>query len=189
MTDNIGMDGLPLDYDRSKLTHRSTPAFSVSTGTPGRGVVTGRMTSDVANFEEVEPCGFIVGRNVDGPFQELVPTCPSVIVHKNPEANTGPVLTLPKHEGEANLTHNPHKSNYQTVEQFFTQLFSLYDDKGEDWVSQLQKAKAYATNELWCLQWYPHTPVGFCVVYAADLDALLAYVRNEGEDKIVSFPL
>ena len=48
--------------------------------------------------------------------------------------------------------------------------FGYADD---DWVSEEQKQKAIATNDCWTLQWYPHTPVGFYKMSAADLDVLL----------------
>jgi hypothetical protein len=34
--------------------------------------------------------------------------------------------------------------------------------------------RAIATDELWTMQWYPETPVGFCVLHASTLAALLA---------------
>jgi hypothetical protein len=48
-----------------------------------------------------------------------------------------------------------------------------------DWVSDEQKQKAIYTNECWTLQVYPHTPVGFYKMSAADLDVLLAYANKE----------
>ena len=44
----------------------------------------------------------------------------------------------------------------------------------EDWVSDEQRQKALADDSCWRLQWYPDTPVGFHVLYAADLDVLLS---------------
>lgn len=76
----------------------------------------------------------------------------------------------PKHEASLHLMHNDHKSYYHTVAQAIES-----DDFGMDeWVSEEQKQKAIATNDCWILQWYPATPVGFCVLAAADLDVLLA---------------
>lgn len=84
-------------------------------------------------------------------------------------------MKFPKHEGSLHLTHNQHKNYYQTVEQMV-----LEEDHGyTDWVSEEQKAKAIATNDCWFLQWYPHTPVGFCILAAADLDVLLEAANKE----------
>lgn len=78
-------------------------------------------------------------------------------------------MEFPKHEASLHLTHNEHKSHYMTVEECI-----LTKDHGyRDWVSEEQKQKAIDTNECWYLQWYPNTPVGFCLLAAADLDVLL----------------
>lgn len=85
-------------------------------------------------------------------------------------------IEWPKHEASLHLTHNQHKAYYMTVAQSIEQ-----DDHGyqEDcWVSQEQKQKAIDTNECWTIQWYPDTPVGFCILSAADLDALLIAARG-----------
>lgn len=79
------------------------------------------------------------------------------------------LLRLPAHAGSLSLTHNEHKNAYRTVAQAIDD-----EDFGMDaWVNDAQKEKAIATNECWVLQWYPHTPVGFCVLAAADLNVLL----------------
>lgn len=78
-------------------------------------------------------------------------------------------MEFPKHEASLHLTHNNHKGYYATVEQAIKD-----EDFGyRDWVSEEQKQKAIDTNECWYLQWYPNTPVGFCLLAAADLDVLL----------------
>lgn len=80
-------------------------------------------------------------------------------------------MQFPKHEAGLILTHNDHKGVYQTVQQSIDDDSFGYGDKC--WVSEEQKAKAIAINECWTLQWYPDTPVGFCLLSAADLDVLL----------------
>ena len=79
-------------------------------------------------------------------------------------------MKFPDHKASLHLTHNQHKAYYKTVVQEI-------EDGGfgyEDWVSPEQKQKAIDTDECWTLQWYPETPVGFCLLSAADLDVLLA---------------
>lgn len=81
-------------------------------------------------------------------------------------------LEWPRHEASLHLTHNDHKTVYQTVQQSIDDESHGY---GKDcWVSEEQKQKAIETNDCWILQWYPDTPVGFHILAAADLDALLA---------------
>jgi hypothetical protein len=84
---------------------------------------------------------------------------------------------LPAHKASLHLTHNDHKSNYLTVAQAIEySCFGLADD---EWVSPEQRQKAIDIDECWTLQWYPDTPVGFCVKSAADLDVLLAAVAED----------
>lgn len=87
---------------------------------------------------------------------------------------------MPRHDASLHLTHNDHKSYYLTVAKAIAD-----DDHGysEDcWVSEEQKQKAIETNECWTLQWYPNTPVGFCILSAADLDVLLAAAKAGDDD-------
>lgn len=78
---------------------------------------------------------------------------------------------FPSHKGALHLCHNEHLSHYGTVQRAIED-----DDLGmSDWVSQEQKQKAIDTNDCWTLQWYPDSPVGFCIIAAADLDVLLEF--------------
>jgi hypothetical protein len=78
-------------------------------------------------------------------------------------------MLFPKHEASLHLTHNQHKAYYETIEQYIGNY-----DWSDDWVSEVQKVKALETQELWELQWYPSTPVGFFHIMGADLDVVLA---------------
>ena len=80
-------------------------------------------------------------------------------------------MDFPKHEASLHLTHNDHKAVYETVEDSVG--FGRHGYEPECWVSPEQMQKAIETNDCWTLQWYPHTPVGFCLLSAADLDVLL----------------
>lgn len=84
-------------------------------------------------------------------------------------------MNFPPHKASLILTHNDHKSYYRTVKESIEQDRHGYDD----WISEEQKLKAIETDECWTLQWYPETPVGFCLKSAADLEALLDYVNKE----------
>lgn len=81
---------------------------------------------------------------------------------------------FPTHECCLTLSHNENRAFYQTVQEH-------YEDEvcGPDWVSEEQRQKAYATNEVWQLQWYPKTPVSSYIVAACDLDVLLAHCKGK----------
>lgn len=81
-------------------------------------------------------------------------------------------LKWPKHNASLHLTHNEHKSYYETVAQAIEGETHGYSN--DCWVSEEQKQKAINTNDCWTLQVYPNTPVGFWMLAAADLDVLLA---------------
>ncbi len=82
-------------------------------------------------------------------------------------------MIFPPHEASLHLTHNQHKAYYQTVEQHLADM----QDTDDDWVSEEEKQRAYETQELWELQWYPNTPIGSHIFYASSLEALMAHVN------------
>jgi hypothetical protein len=87
-------------------------------------------------------------------------------------------MTFPRHL-VLSLSHNEHKANYETVAENWERR-ELDTDR---WVSDEQRLKAYATGELWELQWYPDTPIGFCLKLAADLDVLLEWAKEYAADE------
>jgi hypothetical protein len=85
-------------------------------------------------------------------------------------------INWPKHKASMHLMHNEHLSYYRTVKESIEDEDHGYKD---DWVSEEQKQKAIETNECWILQWYPETPVGFCILAAADLDVLIEAANED----------
>jgi hypothetical protein len=82
---------------------------------------------------------------------------------------------LPPHKYSLSLTHNQPRDYHETVKEY------LDDDINSDrieWVSEEEKQKAIATNEIWEIQWYPDTPIGFYCVAASTLDALMDGVQD-----------
>lgn len=75
---------------------------------------------------------------------------------------------FPKHNCGLYLTHNRHKDMYETVEDLLNG-----EDKPDDWATKTSRERAIKNDELWELQWYPDTPVGFHRIYAATLEEVL----------------
>jgi hypothetical protein len=73
---------------------------------------------------------------------------------------------LPEHECGLFLSHNEHRNYYEPIAQFI-------EDGEFKFESEEAKARAIATDELWVLQWYPDTPVGFLRVAAPTLADVL----------------
>lgn len=79
------------------------------------------------------------------------------------------MIKLPKHNCELSITHNPHKSNYETVKD----LIDFRNLTIDDFVSEKEMNLCIENNELWEIQWYPNTPIGFYCVYGHTLESVL----------------
>jgi hypothetical protein len=77
-------------------------------------------------------------------------------------------VNFPAHKASMHISHNDHLSVYETVEVWLSDR----QDHPEEWRSPEDRAKCIATNEIWDLQWYPDTPVGFCKRYASTFEGL-----------------
>lgn len=78
-------------------------------------------------------------------------------------------IEWPAHKASLHISHNEHRSYYETVEQALggcTYRRDEFPDEGEI-------VKAIETDSVWTIQWYPDTPVGFCRVAAATLSRAL----------------
>lgn len=87
-----------------------------------------------------------------------------------------PKLTLdwlPAHKCGLYLTHNEHRDVYESVDDFY---------RAEDFVSPEAFARAFATDEVWSLQWYPDTPIGSYTICAPTLGELIEAVKEHGND-------
>lgn len=80
------------------------------------------------------------------------------------------MIYLPPHKISLHLNHNQHKAYYETVESYL-----VTDDGRLDFRSDEERQACLDTNEIWELQWYPDTPVGFYAIAAPTLEALIEY--------------
>lgn len=78
---------------------------------------------------------------------------------------------FPSHVCGLSLDHNAHKNVYESIEQYY--------DK-DCFVSPGGFNKAVCDDNVWSLQWYPDTPVGFYQVCASSLELLLDAVKTGG---------
>ena len=82
-------------------------------------------------------------------------------------------MRFPNHKCGLFLTHNEHRDYYQTVEAWLADRNDHFT-----WKDEQSKRRAIESGEVWTLQWYPDTPIGFCIKSAADLDALMEAVNE-----------
>ena len=83
-------------------------------------------------------------------------------------------MKLPNHKCGLFLTHNEHRDYYMPAADWIEE-----NDERLDWQSPEHKQRAIETDEVWTLQWYPHTPVGFIAVAAPTLEELLSFANDE----------
>lgn len=74
---------------------------------------------------------------------------------------------LPKHKCAMHIDHNDHKNSYEKASQW------IEDNEWCDWENDEAKQRAIDTDEIWTIQWYPKTPVGFYAWAAPTLEELL----------------
>jgi hypothetical protein len=82
---------------------------------------------------------------------------------------------FPPHNCGLYLEHNPNRDYSQSVAEWVAEnndreLFVWKDDASRD--------RAIETNELWTLQWYPFTSIGFNAVAAPTLQDLLKWASE-----------
>lgn len=88
-------------------------------------------------------------------------------------------MEFPPHKCSLTLEHNPHRDMYQSVEEYAQDRPDYIEG---NWASPEERRNAIETGEMWLLHWCPDTPIGFFVVVASTLEAVLgaaAKVRRE----------
>ena len=81
-------------------------------------------------------------------------------------------MNLPKHKASLSMTHNDHKDYYLTVADLLKENHPSID--AEYFVSDEDMQKCIDTDELWEIQWYPNTPIGFYKVCGSTLEIVLS---------------
>lgn len=81
-------------------------------------------------------------------------------------------MNLPKHIN-ATISHNPHNAYYQTVREYLDDVCPLVDE--DDFESPEDMQECIDNDELWTLQIYPDTPIGFWSIGAPTFEALIEF--------------
>lgn len=80
---------------------------------------------------------------------------------------------FPAHKAGLSLSHNEHRNYYESVEQWLEGRPEMYE-----WQAPSARLRAIETDEVWTLQWYPDTPVGFLAIAAPTLQELFVLLRS-----------
>jgi hypothetical protein len=76
---------------------------------------------------------------------------------------------FPAHKCGLYLEHNAHRTVRSKLQDFIEEEEGL-EDRFE---SPESKRRSIDTDELWTLQWYPETSIGFCKIAAPTLEEVL----------------
>lgn len=87
---------------------------------------------------------------------------------KQPVPDT-PII-WPTHKCGLHLTHNQHKDYYEPIAEYVQN-----EEQNGPFKDEGAKARCIATDEIWELQWYPRTPVGFNRIAAPTFEEALAW--------------
>ncbi len=70
------------------------------------------------------------------------------------------------------MSHNGHKNYYESAHVYIQgRLDKCFE-------SEDAKKRAIETDEIWELQWYPETPIGFHIVAAPTFDECIDYANR-----------
>jgi len=94
------------------------------------------------------------------------------------EKTAYPQFVVPRHKASFALTHNAHKDYYETVAETL-ENGPYYE--GHAWASLEERQRAIDSDSLWTMHWYPETPVGFNVVHASSLEAIMAWLAAQDD--------
>ena len=83
-------------------------------------------------------------------------------------------MKFPAHKCGLYLEHNVHKDVYDSAKQWMEESGDNYA-----WADDESRERAVLTDEIWTLQWYPDTPVGFYAVAAPTLEELLKLANGD----------
>lgn len=84
-------------------------------------------------------------------------------------------MKFPKHDAGMFITHNEHKNYYENIEEF------IINNDIKEFISEEDKQKCIDNNDIWEIQWYPNTPIGFYKIAGSDFNLLLKEIENQNE--------
>lgn len=91
-----------------------------------------------------------------------------------------PRMNLPEHKCGLFLNHNEHRNYYMTAVDYIKEWEA--QPCPPDWKDENAKRRAVETDEIWELQWYPDTPIGFNRVAAPTLREVLELAKDATKD-------
>ena len=93
------------------------------------------------------------------------------------------VLRLPAHKCELSITHNTHTCLYQSASVWLEDQAREGGEAWFEWENDEARLRSIATGEIWTMQWYPETPVGFLAVAAPTLQELLDFALRASAEE------
>ena len=88
-------------------------------------------------------------------------------------------MWFPKHVAALHIDHNDHKTSYESV----TDYIEFLKLSASDFLSHEDMQKCISSDNIWKIQWYPNTPIGFYIACGSTLENALAKAK-EIEDEV-----
>lgn len=83
-------------------------------------------------------------------------------------------MQFPPHKCGLFLSHNEHRDYYMKLAEWLKES----PQQQISWESKEAEKRAIESDEIWVLQWYPETPVGFHCIAAPTIDELLQWANE-----------
>lgn len=81
------------------------------------------------------------------------------------------LINKPNHTSISLTWNEDHSYMYQAAD-------GNYEYDSTEWVSQDEYLKAMTENSVWCLRWYPNTPIVFHCIKASSIQAIIDYLEK-----------
>ena len=79
---------------------------------------------------------------------------------------------FPFHKASLHITHNEHKTNYESIEEYTGEI-------SREELSINERAKCIENDSIWELQVYKHTPIGFYKIYSSTFNGLFENLDSD----------
>lgn len=89
--------------------------------------------------------------------------------------NLSKKFSFPGHKASMIIRHNDHTTMYMSIAEYLDT--DIFGDESKE-----AKQECIAADELWELQWYPDTPIGFYKVFGPSLERCLEKAKQVEDD-------
>lgn len=111
------------------------------------------------------------------PMPEYSPYWDEYVLAKPTKPMADTPIVWPTHKCGLHLAHNQHKDYYERIDKYTS------EKNAPPFKDEAARQRAIATDEIWELHWYPHTPIDFLAIAAPTLGEVLAWASEIDESE------